>query len=77
MSASCLLMCSSWWRWDASAAERGQLAVLVAGLQPCTGFRVFLRHPDSSLLEVTQQAQVLPPMNAAVKLEVQDRRSVW
>lgn len=68
------LVCSSWWRWDLSAVEQARLAVVVTGLQPCTGFRVFFGHADGRLEEVTHQARVLPPIDAALKLEVQDRR---
>ena len=53
-----------------------RLAVVVTGLQPCTGFRLFFQHADGSLGELTQQARILAPIDAALKLEVQDRRRV-
>lgn len=55
---------------------QARLAVVVTGLQPCTGFRLFFQHADGSLGELTQQARMLPPITAALRLDVQDRRRV-
>lgn len=68
----------SWWHWELPAGQPPQhvsLVLLVTGAKPCTGYRVY-SDVGSGLDELTQRAQPLPPISAATKLEVQDRR-LW